>query len=134
MKYIKMFEDFTEPDYSTKTEQEILSQNNFEDTLSLLNNIKKYNDLPTDQIYSSIQVISAWGCEVLGCEELYYGEGIVSQEKINLSKEDAIEKLVSNINGFLRFCSAGKYYDETVKTTLEDLITNLRMRHSLENL
>lgn len=128
-----MFEDFTEPDYSTKTEQEILSQNNFEDTLSLLNNIKKYNDLPTDQIDKSIQVIYGWGCEVLG-SELNPGEGIVSQEKINLSKEDAIEKLVSNINGFLRFCSAGKYYDETVKTTLEDLITNLRMRHSLENL
>lgn len=125
-KYVKMFEDFTEPDYSTKTEQEILSQESFEETLALLNNLKKYNDLPTDQIDELIQVISAWGCEVLGCEELYAGEGMVSQEKINLSKEDAIEKLVSNLNGFSRFCSTGKYYDEAVTSCLKELIQMLR--------
>ena len=122
LKYIKLFENFQVAAHGERTESEILNEQNLEDLCVKLNSLSRGTDSELNQmIRETIMLIQTWSDEKLGFT-ISNTEGNVYQDKIKIKATEEVEVKLQEI---LRFCSAGKYYDQVVKETIEGLLQML---------
>ena len=123
LKHIKLFENFEVAAHGERTESEILSEQNLEDLCVKLNSLSSTDSELNQMIRETITLIQTWSDEKLGFT-ISNTEGNVYQNKIKAT-DGILEEVEVKLQEILRFCSAGKYYDQVVKETIEGLLQML---------